>query len=163
MKVFSFHLISLAMAFFALLYATPSFAQFQREFGTAFDNSFSKVIKSGTDYYVLGQDQPTAGGLSRATVTRLDACGQQQWTLSLDIASTWNDAVLTPTVADAESETIIGTSDPFVAQLADVTEAIRDGRAPLVALGEGAATLRLALAARQSADECREIRLTDAA
>jgi predicted dehydrogenase len=73
--------------------------------------------------------------------------------------TSWNDAVLTPTRADATPETIAGDTDPFVAQLADVAAAIRDRRAPAITLRDGAATLRLALAARQSADEGREIDL----
>ena len=66
--------------------------------------------------------------------------------------TSWNEAVLTPTVAGAESETVAGTTDPFVAQLADVAEAIRDRRPPYIPLREGAATLGLALAARRSAE-----------
>jgi predicted dehydrogenase len=73
--------------------------------------------------------------------------------------TSWNDAVLTSTREGATAETIAGAIDPFVAQLADVTAAIRERRAPAVPLSEGAATLRLALAARQAADERREIRL----
>jgi predicted dehydrogenase len=71
----------------------------------------------------------------------------------------WNDAVLTPTTAGVAPVTVAGVTDPFVAQLADVATAIRDRRAPSITLRDGAASLRLALAARQSADECREIDL----
>jgi predicted dehydrogenase len=74
--------------------------------------------------------------------------------------TSWNDAVLTRTTAPITSETIAGTTDPFVAQLADVAAAIRERRAPAIPLGEGAASLRLALAARRSADEGREVRLS---
>jgi predicted dehydrogenase len=73
--------------------------------------------------------------------------------------SGWNDAVFTPTVAGQRAETVAGDTDPFVAQLADVAAAITDRRAPYIPLSEGAASLRLALAARQAADERREIRL----
>ncbi|MGH6634283.1 MAG: Gfo/Idh/MocA family protein, partial [Sphingopyxis sp.] len=72
----------------------------------------------------------------------------------------WNDAVLTRTAGEAAVEEIAGPTDPFVAQLADVHRAITAGGAPAIPLSEGAASLRLALAARQSADERREIRLT---
>jgi predicted dehydrogenase len=75
----------------------------------------------------------------------------------------WNEAVLTPTAAPDRAETIAGASDPFTAQLADVAAAIREGRQPQIPLREGAATLRLALAARRSADARRELRLDDAA
>lgn len=73
----------------------------------------------------------------------------------------WNEAVLTRTQGEVSSETIAGETDPFVAQLADVVSAIRDGRPPQILLREGANTLRLALAAVQSAREGREIRLAD--
>ncbi len=66
---------------------------FQRIYGTSLDNSFSKVIPDGTEYYVLGQDQPSISALPRATVTRLAADGSILWTKSLDIPSQWNDAI----------------------------------------------------------------------
>jgi predicted dehydrogenase len=75
--------------------------------------------------------------------------------------TSWNDAVLTRTEGEIESETVAGDTDPFVAQLADVAAAIEAGRAPYVPLAEGAASLRLALAACKSAEERREIRVSD--
>lgn len=74
--------------------------------------------------------------------------------------SGWNDAVLTRTDGQTVSETVAGTTDPFIAQLADVAAAIIDRRPPRIPLSEGAATLRLALAARRSAEEGRELVLT---
>jgi len=74
--------------------------------------------------------------------------------------TSWNDAVLTRTVGEVVAEDIAGATDPFVAQLADVHRAIVSGSAPYIPLAEGAASLKLALAARQSADERREIRLS---
>ena len=82
--------------FFLFVVYLSSYAQFQRNFGTSLDNSFSKVIQSGTNYYILGQDETSDGAPQRATVTRLNAAGIHQWTLGLDLASIWNDAVLTP-------------------------------------------------------------------
>ena len=76
--------------------------------------------------------------------------------------TSWNDAVLTRTIGPISSETIVGATDPFVAQLADLAVAIRERRRPHVPLAEGAASLRLALAARRSADERREMRLNNA-
>ena len=73
--------------------------------------------------------------------------------------TSWNEAVLMPTAQGAEAEIVAGASDPFAAQLADVVGAIREHHAPAISLRDGAETLRLALAARQSADERREIRL----
>jgi predicted dehydrogenase len=75
--------------------------------------------------------------------------------------TSWNEAVLTRTTGEVGSETVAGTSDPFVAQLADVADAIREQREPHVPLREGAATLRLALAAVRAATERRELRLGD--
>ncbi|MDX2133437.1 MAG: LamG-like jellyroll fold domain-containing protein [Saprospiraceae bacterium] len=69
---------------------------FQTQYGTTMDNAFTKVIPSGSAYYVLGRDQVAAGSPDRATVTRLNANGQHVWTLSLDIGSAWLDAVVTP-------------------------------------------------------------------
>ncbi len=77
--------------------------------------------------------------------------------------TSWNEAVLTRTDGSGEIETVAGTSDPFAVQLADLASAIRDGRAPHVPLREGAATLQLALAARRSAEEGRELRPGDEA
>jgi predicted dehydrogenase len=91
---------------------------------------------------------------------------QKDWALYADRMTgrftSWNDAVLTRTAGEVEDEVVAGTTDPFVAQLADLAAAIREGRPPRAALREGAATLRLALAARQSAEERRELRLSDA-
>lgn len=80
--------------FVLLLLSGNGYTQtFQRIYGTSLDNSFSKVIPDGSEYYVLGQDQPIVGALSRATVTRLAADGSLLWTKSLDIPSQWNDAI----------------------------------------------------------------------
>jgi predicted dehydrogenase len=75
--------------------------------------------------------------------------------------TSWNAAVLARSDGSGETETIAGTSDPFVTQLADIASAIIDKRAPAIPLREGAATLRLALAARRSAEERRELRLDE--
>ncbi len=83
-------LLSFALLTLEILPTTQNFAQatFQRAYGNSANNSFSKVIKNGADYYVLGQDALIG------TVTRLDADGLHQWTLQPNIACAWNDAVL---------------------------------------------------------------------
>ncbi len=73
----------------------------------------------------------------------------------------WNDAVLIWTGGDSRKETVAGKTDPFAAQLADLAGAIRTRREPHVPLREGAASLRLAIAARRSAETRQEIRLKD--
>jgi predicted dehydrogenase len=70
----------------------------------------------------------------------------------------WNEAVLTHT-DEVRSEGIDTQTDVFVAQLADVSDAIRDQREPRVPLAEGAATLRIALAAWESVQTGGEIRV----
>lgn len=61
------------------------------------------------------------------------------------------------TGVDGAVERIEAGPDPFVAQLANVAAAIKSGGAVQVPLSDGAASLRIVLAARQSADEKREI------
>lgn len=72
--------------------------------------------------------------------------------------ASWGEARFVPVAGGAEL-TVTEATDPFEVQLADLADAIARGRPPLVPLREGAATLRLALAARRSADERREIAL----
>lgn len=72
----------------------------------------------------------------------------------------WNDATFFPTSGAAPPVRVETGGNPFEAQLLDLADAIETGRPLIAPLREGAATLRLALAARQSADERREIRLT---
>ena len=71
----------------------------------------------------------------------------------------WNTGTLTHTVGTPRSEEIDEQTDVFVAQLADVAAAIRERRSPAVPLSDGASTLRIVLAAQQSAAERREIHL----
>ena len=71
----------------------------------------------------------------------------------------WNSATLVHTSGEMRTEQIETQTDVFVAQLADVTAAIVDKRPPRVPLAEGAATLRIVLAAQHSAQSNREIRL----
>ncbi|MEO6691736.1 MAG: hypothetical protein ABIO44_05295, partial [Saprospiraceae bacterium] len=84
---------AILFACFLLTFYNAGAQTFQGVYGTPLDNSFSKVIQDGTEYYVLGQDQPSTGALSRATVSRLASDGTLLWTKSLGIASQWNDAI----------------------------------------------------------------------
>ncbi|HMQ47389.1 MAG TPA: T9SS type A sorting domain-containing protein [Saprospiraceae bacterium] len=85
-----------ALCFFVMLMPFRGKAQFQKHYGTSLDDSFSKVIPDGDNYYVLGAYEAVNGAPVRATVTRLDANGVHQWTLSMPTSSTWADAVLLP-------------------------------------------------------------------
>ncbi len=53
----------LALLFFCVLSAEEDLLaqRFQAIYGTQMNNTFTKVLRSGTDYYVLGSDQPSAG------------------------------------------------------------------------------------------------------
>jgi predicted dehydrogenase len=70
--------------------------------------------------------------------------------------ASWGDARFVPVSGD-EPTVITEGNDPFVAQLIDLADAIEQRRQPLVPLREGARTLHLALAARDSADMRQEI------
>ena len=68
--------------------------------------------------------------------------------------------MFTPTDGSAEPRIFAGGTSPFVAQLADLADAIRDAAAAAgTAAAKGPPRFALALAARQSADERREVRL----
>jgi hypothetical protein len=120
---FSLSTGALTIVLFVGLSTTQSISQtFQRTYGTSLDNSFTKAIGDGGQYFVLGQDQPSGGSLPHATVTRLDANGNHQWTLTLDIPSVWNDAIRTPSgdlflvgstlPGDASSKSLMGLVTP---------------------------------------------------
>lgn len=71
----------------------------------------------------------------------------------------WNAGTLTRTQGEMSVERIDTQTDVFVAQLADVVGAIASNRPPRVTLDDGAQTLRIVLAARDSIAQQREIRL----
>ena len=73
------------------------------------------------------------------------------------IFADWNIAEIVQTIGEPVSERIASAVDPFVAQLEDVRDAIVDKRPPRVPLRDGLETLRIVLAARQSADTKREV------
>jgi predicted dehydrogenase len=75
--------------------------------------------------------------------------------------TSWNDAVFQRSDVSGAMETVASVTDPFIAQLADLADAVSSGRAPYVPLTEGVAATRLALAAVRSAQEGREIRIAD--
>ena len=115
---------------------------------------------------IFGYDDGRIASLTASNIA-VPGVWHKEWSIMAERMTgrftSWNDAVLTRTQGEPESETIAGGTDPFVAQLADVAEAIGQRRQPYVPLAEGLASLRLALAARQSAEEGLEIRLSDAA
>ena len=113
---------------------------------------------------IFGWDDGRLATLSASNIA-IPGVWQKEWAVMAERMTgrftSWNEAVLTRTQGEVMSEAIVGDTDPFVAQLADVADAIGEEREPYIPLREGAATLRLALAALQSAKEGRELRLAD--
>jgi predicted dehydrogenase len=102
-------------------------------------------------------------GVLHASNVAIPGRWMKQWqivaTTMTGIFADMNKAELVRTVGEPTSEYIDVQKDVFVAQLDDVADAIRNRRPPRVPLKDGAHSLRIALAARRSADEGREIAL----
>lgn len=73
--------------------------------------------------------------------------------------SDWNNGMITHTAGEVWSEPVAGTENVFMLQLRDLIVAVREDRPTRTPIREGAASLRLALAARRSAEERREVML----
>jgi predicted dehydrogenase len=71
----------------------------------------------------------------------------------------WNHATFAWTAGELREEQVESETDVFAAQLLDFIGAIREKRPARTPIEEGARSLKLALAARRSADERREILL----
>jgi predicted dehydrogenase len=102
-------------------------------------------------------------GVLHASNAAIPGRWMKQWQIAAERATglfaDWNNAEIVRTAGEVQSERVISDRDPFVAQLADVVAAVRDKRPPRVPLSDGLDSLRIALAARQSANERREIPL----
>jgi predicted dehydrogenase len=113
---------------------------------------------------IFGWDDGRLATLSASNIA-IPGLWHKEWAVMAERMTgrftSWNEAVLTQTAGEVTNETIVGETDPFVAQLADVADAIYKKREPYIPLREGARTLRVALAAVQSAKEGRELRLAD--
>ena len=111
---------------------------------------------------VFGYDDGRIASLTASNIA-VPGVWHKEWSVMAERMTgrftSWDQAVLTRTVGEVSSETVTGGTDPFVAQLDDVATAITEKRTPYVPLVEGVRTLRLALAAIQSADEGREVRI----
>jgi len=75
------------------------------------------------------------------------------------IFADWNNAEIVRLGEDVSSETVAAQINPFAAQIADLRDAIATKRPPRVPLSDGLATLEMVLAARQAADQKREVLL----
>lgn len=100
-------------------------------------------------------------GLVNASNAAAPGKSQKGWKIIAERATgsftDFNTGDLIGTAGEVHSETVRSDKDVFLAQLADVIGAITDGRKPKVPLSDGAASLRIVLAARQSAEEGREV------
>ena len=111
---------------------------------------------------IFGYDNGRIASLTASNIA-VPGVWHKEWSVMAERMTgrfrSWDQALLTRTVGDVSSETVDGGIDPFTAQLGDVATAITEKRPPYVPLAEGVKTLRLALAAIQSADESREVRI----
>jgi predicted dehydrogenase len=125
-----------------------------------FHRNVARYTSEDVSAIILGYDDGRIGVLHASNIA---APGRwmKGWQVLAEhaagIFTDFNAAEIMP--AGEAAECIASERDVFVAQLADVAAAIRDKRAPKVPLTDGADSLRIALAARRSADEGREIAL----
>jgi predicted dehydrogenase len=109
---------------------------------------------------VLGYDDGRIGVL-HASNAAVPGRWAKQWQIVAErmtgIFAGWNEATFYRTVEPVAERRIAAEHDVFVAQIADLAAAVREGRPPTVPLADGAASLRIALAARRSAREMREV------
>jgi predicted dehydrogenase len=130
----------------------------------------SNCFHRGVDRYdsddvsamILGYDDGRVGVLN-ATNGAIPGKWDKSWQVIAERMTGhftgWNTGTLTRTQGEPHAERVDTQSDVFVAQLADIAEAIASARPPRVTLDDGAQTLRIVLAARESIAQRREIRL----
>jgi predicted dehydrogenase len=111
---------------------------------------------------ILGYDDGRVGVLHASNIA-VPGRWQKGWQICAEAAvgrfTDFNTADFDATSDEFQSRQIAGTTDVFIAQLRDVLDAITLERRPRVPLREGLDSLAIVLAARQSADEGREIRI----
>jgi predicted dehydrogenase len=109
---------------------------------------------------VMGYDDGRVGTLHASNVA-IPGRWMKQWQIVAErgtgLFADWNTAEFVLTAAGNEPEKVVSDRNVFEAQLADVAAAIREKRQPRVPLSDGLDSLRIALAARQSAVERREV------
>jgi predicted dehydrogenase len=130
--------------------------------GNFFHRGIDRYDSDDVSALVLGYDDGRVGVLN-ATNGAMPGQWSKSWQIIAERMTGqftgWNSGVLTHTGGDANVERIDTKTDVFVAQLADVANAISSGRPAHVPLEEGAKTLQIVLAARKSMLDPREIRL----
>ncbi|SMC54523.1 Gfo/Idh/MocA family oxidoreductase [Rhizobium sp. RU36D] len=127
-----------------------------------FHRSVERYDTEDVSAIILGYDDGRIGVL-HASNAAVPGRWAKQWQIVAERMTgqftDWNNADFFTAETPPQQRLIRDDGDVFVAQLADLAAAIRDHRAPLVPLSDGAASLEIALAARRSADEGREILL----
>jgi len=130
--------------------------------GNFFHRGVERYDSDDVSAMILGYDDGRVGVLN-ATNGAIPGKWDKSWQVIAERMtghfSGWNTGTLTRTQAEVSAERIDTQTDVFVAQLADVVGAIDSGRPPRVTLDDGAQTLRIVLAARDSIAQRREIRL----
>lgn len=111
---------------------------------------------------ILGYDDGRIGVLHASNIA-VPGRWQKGWQICAEAAvgrfANFNTANFDAASDAFKSTQIAGTTDVFTAQLRDILDAITSTRPPRVPLRDGLDSLAIVLAARQSADERREIRL----
>ena len=127
-----------------------------------FHNDMADYTADDASAMLLGYDDGRVGVL-HASNGAIPGRWMKGWQVvarrATGLFADWNNAEIVRTAPEVVTETVAGTADPFVAQLADVVDAIVRKRPPRVPLQDGYDTLRIVLAARRSANERREITL----
>lgn len=130
--------------------------------GTVFHPGMADYTAEDASAMILGYDDGRVGVL-HASNGAIPGRWMKGWQIvaqrATGLFSDWNTAEIVRTAPEIVSETIAGTSDAFVKQLADIVAAIANKRPPRVPLQDGYDTLRIVLAAQRSASERREIAL----
>jgi predicted dehydrogenase len=131
--------------------------------GNFFHRGVDRYDSDDTSAIILGYDDGRIGVLNStngAIPSKWDKLWQVIGERMTGRFTGWNTGVLTHTSGGAPRlEEIDTQTDVFVAQLADLAAAIEERRPPRVPLSDGAATLRIVLAAGRSAAERGEIGL----
>jgi len=130
--------------------------------GNFFHPGVDRYDSDDVSAMILGYDDGRVGVLN-ATNGAIPGKWDKSWQVIAERMTGrftgWNSGTLTCTQGKVSEERIDTQTDVFVSQLADIVGAISSHRPPRVTLDEGARTLRIVLAARESILQRREIRL----
>lgn len=130
--------------------------------GNFFHRGVERYDSDDVSAIILGYDDGRVGTL-HATNGAIPGKWDKLWQIIAERATGrftgWNLGSITHTEGVPRAEEIDTQKDVFVAQLADVIQAIKDRRPPRVPLQDGLETLRIVLAAHRSVMQRKEIAL----